>query len=200
MCLFAKFGIYCSLPCCFGEIPTKYHITIQKTITPIKAAVKVVSENRSRFEKFTMPWNAAQKSNEWVSVATFPIPHEAKSRSRKKGNTLREVKSKCHKNHIPVMISIYCQTGNFLSSYCKKPRQPNSSNSPYANANKHVKPKSHPPIMPKTIHGITIVAMDFQADLPKIVYSVLRLKMSIATNAPTAGPSPVASAAETWSA
>ena len=39
--------------------------------------------------------------------------------------------------------------------------------------------------------------MDFQADLPKRVYSVLRLKMSIAANAPTAGPSPAASAAET---
>ena len=39
--------------------------------------------------------------------------------------------------------------------------------------------------------------MDFQADLPKGVYSVLRLKMSIAINAPIAGPSPVASAAET---
>ena len=37
--------------------------------------------------------------------------------------------------------------------------------------------------------------MDFQADLPKRVYSVLRLKMNIATNAPIAGPSPVASAA-----
>ena len=39
--------------------------------------------------------------------------------------------------------------------------------------------------------------MDFQADLPKRVYSVLRLKTSITTNAPIAGPSPVASAAET---
>ena len=42
--------------------------------------------------------------------------------------------------------------------------------------------------MPKTMHGITIVAMDYQADLPKRVYSVLRLKMNITTNAPIAGP------------
>lgn len=46
---------YFSLPCCLGEIPTKYHITIQKTITQTKATVKLVSENRSRFEKFAMP-------------------------------------------------------------------------------------------------------------------------------------------------
>lgn len=39
--------------------------------------------------------------------------------------------------------------------------------------------------------------MDFQADLPMSVYSVLRLKISIATNAPIAGPSPVARDAET---
>ena len=192
-----KIGIYCSLPCCFGEIPTKYHITIQKTITPIKATVNLVSENRSRFEKFAMPWNAAHNSNEWVSLTTFPIPHEARSRSRKNGKTLRRFKSKCHRNHITVMISTYCHTGNFLSSYCKNPRQPNSSNNPYVNATKHVTPKSHPPIMPNTIHGTTKVAMDFQADLPKRVYSVLRLKTSITTNAPIAGPSPVASAAET---
>jgi hypothetical protein len=51
--------------------------------------------------------------------------------------------------------------------------------------------------MPKTIQGITIVAMDFQADFPKRVYSVIRLKISIATNAPIAGPSPAARAAET---
>ena len=42
--------------------------------------------------------------------------------------------------------------------------------------------------------------MDFQADLPKRVYSVLRLKINIATNAPIAGPTPVASAAETCNA
>ena len=35
-----------------------------------------------------------------------------------------------------------------------------------------------------------MVKMDFQADLPRRVYSVLRLKMNIATNAPIAGPSP----------
>ena len=41
--------------CCLGEIPTKYHITIQKTITEIKAIRKGVSESRPCFEKFTMP-------------------------------------------------------------------------------------------------------------------------------------------------
>ena len=95
------------------------------------------------------------------------------------------------------MISTDCHTGNFLSSNCKNPRQPYSSNNPYANAQNHTTPSSHPPIMPKTMHGITIVAMDFQADLPMRVYSVLRLKMNIVTNAPIAGPTPVASAAET---
>lgn len=48
-------GIYSSVPCCFGDVPTKYHITIQKTIMQTIATVNVVSENRSRFEKFTMP-------------------------------------------------------------------------------------------------------------------------------------------------
>lgn len=156
----------------------------------MKAIREVSFESNPRFVKFTIPWNAAQKSKEWVSVATFPIPHEAKSRSRKNGNMLRWFKSKCHRNHITVMIRTYCHTGSFLSSYCKNPRQPYSSNSPYVNANKHNLPISNPPIMPKTRHGITMVTMDFQTDLPVMVYAVLRLKMVIATSAPTIGPRP----------
>ena len=58
-------------------------------IMQMKAIRKVVFKSSPCFEKFTMPWNAAQKSSERVSVATFPIPHEAKSRSRKNGKILR---------------------------------------------------------------------------------------------------------------
>ena len=38
-----------------SDVTTKYHITIQKTITQIKAIKKGVSESRPCFEKFTMP-------------------------------------------------------------------------------------------------------------------------------------------------
>ena len=107
-------GIHSSLACCFGETPTKYHITIQKTITQTKATVKVVSENRSRFEKFAMPWNAAHNSKEWVSLTTLPIPHEAKSRTRKNGKTFRWVKSKCHRNHITSMGHGWLPTPHFI--------------------------------------------------------------------------------------
>ena len=58
-----KNGIYSSLPCCFWGIPTKYHITIQKTITQTKATVRIVSENRSRFEKFTSHYYLLQPLN-----------------------------------------------------------------------------------------------------------------------------------------
>jgi len=58
-------------------------------IIQMKAIRQVVLDSNPRFEKFTMPWNAEQKSNEWVSVTTFPIPHEAKRRTKKNGNMLR---------------------------------------------------------------------------------------------------------------
>ena len=78
-----------------------------------------------------------QKSKECVSVAIFPIPHEAKRRSKKNGNMFRWPKSKCHKNYITVMIRTYCHMGSLLTSFCKNPRQPYSSNNPQVNANKH---------------------------------------------------------------
>ena len=157
----------------------------------MKAIREVSFESNPRFVKFTIPWNAAQKSKEWVSVATFPIPHEAKSRSRKNGNMSRWFKSKCHRNHITVMTRTYCHVGNCLSSYCKNPLQPYSSNNPYVNANKHNTPMFNPPIMPNTRHGTAIVTMDFQVEMPVMVYSVWRLKTAIVISAPMIGPRPV---------
>lgn len=180
----------------FLGILTKYHMTIQNTMTHTKAKRNVGSDSDPRFEKFTMPWNAAQNKSEWVSFATFPIPHEAKNSRRKKDRRWRWLKSKCHRNHIAVMISTYCHMGKSLSSFCRNPLQPNSSNRPYTNASKHRKPMSKPPMIPKTRHGTAIVRIDFQTDFPQVVYTALRLKMVIATSAPTMGPRPV----ESWKA
>ena len=71
------------------------------------------------------------------SCKSYRNPHEAKRRSKKNGNMFRWPKTKCHKNHITVMIRTYCHMGSLLTSFCKNPRQPYSSNNPQVNANKH---------------------------------------------------------------
>jgi O-antigen/teichoic acid export membrane protein len=90
-----------------------------------------------------------------------------------------------------IVSSVYCNV--YL---LKRSLQPYSSNSPYVKANKHNMPMFNPPMMLNVRHGTAMVTMDFQIDLPVIVYSVLRLKIAIATSAPKIGPRPV----ESWKA
>lgn len=83
-------------------------------------------------KKLLSEWKADTAKRELVLSATFPMPQDPSNRMPK-NNRLVPVKStfKCQMNHSMATMRIFKNSGKDLSSCCRNPRHPISSNSPY---------------------------------------------------------------------